>query len=293
MPVLFCFRFDATIITMIGDFEHELRGLCNDLHALTGYTILWKDADHPLRLALPRELVEHRHPYCLAVKEQQPASRRCLAHDLLPASHWSANDPEAIDICTCHAGVCELRAPVFDHALYLGTLFVGAARKPEAHALPGLSRAWQQLPRMTDQDEARMRRTAHLARRALRLMASARSLELFGQTPADPDDPVRTVLMQLHRDARADHRISDLARQVHLSPSRLVHAIKERTGEPFRVLRERAVMRRAARLLIGCDAPISAIAARLGFASPAYFSTAFKRATGRSPAQLRTEHDHA
>lgn len=278
---------------MLGDFEQELRGLCDDLQALTGFKLLWKDADHPLRLALPRDLVEHRHPYCLAVKEAHPRSRRCQVHDLLPASHWSPRDPEAIEIRTCYAGVRELCAPVFEHTFYLGTLFVGVGRAATAQPLQGLGRAWRQLPPLSDRDEERMRRTAHLARRAIRLLAAARSLELFGQTSADPDDPVRVVLLRLHRDARADHRISDLAAQVHLSPSRLVHAIKERTGQPFRVLRERAVIRRAARLLIGSDAPIAAIAARLGFASPAYFSTAFKRVTGQSPSAFREAGDRA
>lgn len=276
---------------MLGDFEQELHGLCADLCALTGFTVLWKDADEPLRLATARHLVEHRNPYCLAVKDAQPRSGRCRAHDLLPASHWSARNPAALEMTTCHAGVREVRAPVFDEQSYLGTLFVGAARTADARPVQDLGRAWRRLVLVGADDEERMRRTAELARRAIRLMAPARDLELIGQPSEDGHDPVRTVLSLLYRHARADYRIAELAERVHLSPSRLVHAIKERTGEPFRVLRERAVMRRASRLLVASDAPITEIASRLGFPSPAYFSTAFKRATGRSPSQLRASSD--
>jgi len=274
---------------MLEDFEQELNGLIDDLRALTGFTVLWKDADATLRRALDRKLVEHRHPYCLAVKEDPGRAAACRRHDLLSADHWAGRAPDAMEAGICHAGVLELRAPVFDQGKYLGTLFIGVGQGRETSPVKELARAWKTLPAAVD--EQAMRETARLARRGIRLLAAARSLEVEHPARGSANDPVREVLLLLYRNARADYRIDDLAQRVHLSSSRLVHAVRERTGEPFRVIRERAVMRRAARLLLSSDASAARIADLLGFASPAYFSTAFKRATGRSPSEFRAAED--
>lgn len=82
--------------------------------------------------------------------------------------------------------------------------------------------------------------------------------------------------------------IAELAGLCHLSARQLIRAFRAETGETIGAFVQRAAMDRAKSLLNDSKKPVSAIAAELGFASAAAFSTAFHRSTGQYPREYRT-----
>jgi AraC family transcriptional regulator of arabinose operon len=83
--------------------------------------------------------------------------------------------------------------------------------------------------------------------------------------------------------------LADVARAVHLSPSRLAHLFREQVGLTPGQFLEQQRMDRARQLLQLTPLPVSAVADQLGFDSPFYFTRRFTRLTGRSPRQYRQE----
>jgi AraC-like DNA-binding protein len=89
----------------------------------------------------------------------------------------------------------------------------------------------------------------------------------------------------LHKHIADKPRIEELAKRVHLSPSRFRHAFKEFTGVSFRRYRVWAAMSHAMRNVVrGKSLTDAAYAA--GFSSSAHFSFAFKQMFGLAPSQL-------
>jgi AraC family transcriptional regulator len=82
--------------------------------------------------------------------------------------------------------------------------------------------------------------------------------------------------------------IAELAELCHLSSRQLIRAFRAETGETIGAFVQRVTMDRAKSLLGDGEKPISMIAADLGFASTAAFSTAFHRSTGQYPRDYRT-----
>jgi AraC-like DNA-binding protein len=80
--------------------------------------------------------------------------------------------------------------------------------------------------------------------------------------------------------------LSDAAARLALSPRTLQRRLRE-SNTTFEELRFRATLNRAEELLlIGSD--VKDVSYTLGFSSPSAFSTAFRRARGRSPEQWRS-----
>lgn len=79
----------------------------------------------------------------------------------------------------------------------------------------------------------------------------------------------------------------ELARQVHLSPSRFHAVFRSATGQGPRDYVLRLRLRRAQELLIASDLAVKEIAARVGIADPFFFSRIFSQKCGMSPSQYR------
>ncbi len=82
--------------------------------------------------------------------------------------------------------------------------------------------------------------------------------------------------------------VAELARAVHLSPSRLAHLFSEETGMTPRGYAERQRLGRAKQLLEVTLLPVNEIARQAGFESQFYFAARFKKLTGRTPTEFRS-----
>jgi AraC-like DNA-binding protein len=81
--------------------------------------------------------------------------------------------------------------------------------------------------------------------------------------------------------------VADLAERLGVDRTRLCKSFKARMQQAPSDYIAALRISEALRLLCGSDLPIAEVARRSGFASPGYFSSAVRRQTGRSPAELR------
>jgi len=81
--------------------------------------------------------------------------------------------------------------------------------------------------------------------------------------------------------------LTELAALAGLSVRHLTRAFAERTGQSVHFYVEQQRLLQAMQLLHNKELAISDISRRLGFRSPAYFATAFKRLVGQAPTDYR------
>jgi ligand-binding sensor domain-containing protein/signal transduction histidine kinase/DNA-binding response OmpR family regulator len=81
--------------------------------------------------------------------------------------------------------------------------------------------------------------------------------------------------------------VTKLSREVAMSRSVLYRKLKALTGNSIQDFVRVVKLRKAARLLLESDQPISEIAFQSGFSNSKHFSTAFKRQFGKTPSEYR------
>ena len=82
-------------------------------------------------------------------------------------------------------------------------------------------------------------------------------------------------------------KVEDLGKEVGLSRVQLYRKVKALTGmTPVEILRETR-LKRAMQLLKTTDKTISEIANEVGFGTPGYFSSCFKKQYGQYPSEVR------
>lgn len=84
--------------------------------------------------------------------------------------------------------------------------------------------------------------------------------------------------------------LQELADLCQLSQRHLMRAFREETGQTVGHYIKQRMMERASNLLRHTDLHITTIAHKVGFSNAAAFSTAFKRAIGKSPREFREMH---
>ena len=90
-------------------------------------------------------------------------------------------------------------------------------------------------------------------------------------------------------DLRGYPSLAELAELAGISQSHLMRGFKASTGWPIHKFIAEERLRAAKQLLAKEELNSKEIAGRLGFRTPAYFATAFRRMTGKTPSEYRRE----
>ena len=131
---------------------------------------------------------------------------------------------------------------------------------------------------------------------ARRLKMRSAALELLlslveaPHAPASPkgrrNPKVDALVARMQSAPEQDYPLEAMAREAALSTVALNEAFKRATGLPPHAFLLDCRLKKGCELLRAGES-VSAVACRLGFSSPRHFATALKRATGRSPRDLR------
>ncbi len=108
-----------------------------------------------------------------------------------------------------------------------------------------------------------------------------------GLVAALRDPRLARAILALHRQPGRDWTVAKLAAECHISRSVFAERFQATIGMPPLRYAIELRMRLASQWLIQDRLPIDAVAQRLGYASQAAFSRAFKRITGRPPGASR------
>ena len=120
----------------------------------------------------------------------------------------------------------------------------------------------------------------------LEMLADNAARNLLTAQPADPI--VTEVMAELNRRFNAPMRLDDLATWAGFSPQHLNRRFRKQLGvTPLQYLTQLR-MQRAVALLADGRLTVQAVAHRVGYDDPYYFSRLFKQHLGQSPAQYRT-----
>lgn len=117
-----------------------------------------------------------------------------------------------------------------------------------------------------------------------------RTSELITSAPQPaPRTVVSNFLHLVDQQMRRHWSVGDYARYLGVSIDRLNSAVQRATGQTPLALIHARLMTEARQMLENSGMHIAEIALSLGFEDPAYFSRFFKRLSGKSPRQYRTE----
>jgi AraC-like DNA-binding protein len=111
-----------------------------------------------------------------------------------------------------------------------------------------------------------------------------------GWTAALRDPAVGAALHAIHRDPARPWTVGSLGVHVGLSRAAFARRFTTLVGQPPLAYLTWWRMTSAARLLVDSDAPLGAVATRVGYASEFAFATAFKRQLGAPPGTYRKRH---
>jgi AraC family transcriptional regulator, melibiose operon regulatory protein len=107
------------------------------------------------------------------------------------------------------------------------------------------------------------------------------------QTIAPPDHQIQEIIVLLHADLRATHRIADLAQQVDISPRQFERRFKDATGYPLRQYLKKIRLEKASELLATTFLSIKEISDQVGLEAVNHFIADFKQVYRVTPVEYR------
>ena len=119
------------------------------------------------------------------------------------------------------------------------------------------------------------------------LLDISHSAEFEDQSQISPE--ILEVMRYVRENLERNFMLDDLASRVGLSVSRFKARFKDEVGVPPADYVSRQKVAKAMDLLKKTGMPVTQIATSLGYSSSQYFSTAFRRYTGKTPSQARRE----
>ena len=99
---------------------------------------------------------------------------------------------------------------------------------------------------------------------------------------------VDLVVAMVKRDPSMPYSVTNIARAARVTPNHFSMLFSKHTEQTFQAFLTEQRIRRACDLLRNLSLDIAEVAHRSGFPDPAYFSRRFKRATGSTPTDWRT-----
>ena len=105
-------------------------------------------------------------------------------------------------------------------------------------------------------------------------------------------DRIAVVLRRMNREFAKDHTLDDFAAMCRMSKFHFLRVFRSVTGISPVEYRNRIRIEHAKELLLESALSVSEIGTAVGYASPSYFSDAFKKAVGMSPGRYRETDGH-
>lgn len=103
------------------------------------------------------------------------------------------------------------------------------------------------------------------------------------------DKRIKRALEMIEKDYSNPRLLSQITKELYLSPSRFKHLFKQETGQTYADHLQKIRMTEARKWLTDLSLSIKQVAAKVGYSYPANFVRAFKRQWGKTPSQYRRE----
>lgn len=245
-------------------FQTAFADIARYVYQACAVRIIWKDADPMQWKIWPKNLSQHRNSLCRALKRSTKRLAICCRADTTPPAFGGPHKR------CCPFGVEEQVVRFQLSGRTIGWCYIGAWHAND--------------PRLSPYPPAKAAAAAELTRRLV-----GGILHLYPRSSGQDNERLAWVCDYIEEHLQANLRASTVAKALGLSSSRFVHWFKDSSGETYSDYIQRRVLTHAAELLRVDSVPITAIAMQLGFPSPSYFSTAFKKYFGSPPSVWRRD----
>jgi len=286
----------------------SLQQLIEDLERIAGLGIAFHNVGGVPRISAGDDgrVLEpsrnHKCNFCETVKSTDAGMAACMACDARDGNKRAGQERRTFK-WRCHAGLEEVLVPVLLEDRHAGTLFGGQARPAKLREAQRrrIEAHWRKLGLNVDKLrtlyaarpvhdgknlDALGRLLAALAERVAQRAATAALTRAY---EAEKDTPVKQALALMAQHVAKPLSLSEIAKRVHLSPSRLSHLFTQREGASFRECLLKLRIERAKELLSGTPLPVAEVAARVGYEDPNFFSRIFSKKTGHAPRAYRRQ----
>ncbi len=196
-------------------------------------------------------------------------------------------------ILRCHAGALEIATPLFSDDRFIGILYAGIFRDPQATTYPEVQKEYSQLKTMSETKLLQL--GDFLNRLCHRIIGNSGHEE--EKSPLLPaikghDERIYQAAAYMRRHSKEKISAKEVAQSVGLSPSRLTHLFSQEMPFPFAEWLQRLRVSEAVRLIEGTGLPFTAIAELCGFADHSRMSLLVRRYLQATPSQLRNQYQH-
>lgn len=240
------------------------------------------------------------NPVCRLIRSTADGARRCEACDR--RQHALAGGKGEPRLYVCHAGFYDIAVPIMIQGEHVATISSGQVL-PKQPSDTGFAQLHHRL-RWLDISESRLRhaydkapwmprkRLAHVSRLleifARHLCDSARRIsELEARLERPQIARARAFVNEQYRDPRL--QLADAAAHAELSVAHFSHVFHKETGMTFTHYVQSRRVEEAKRLLRDSNRSITETSFACGFNSLPHFNRVFRRGTGCSPSQFRSQ----
>lgn len=256
------------------EFE-RISGLTITLHDLSR---VFSDEEGNTLLASRRQ--SHRRcPVCFSSPREM-----CIEHCMNTVNTEVASREDEFFYHNCHMGLTEIVVPLRNNGIHTATLFAGKWKSPGRKKKFSLSKEGKlKYEKLETFKVSSAKNIAEL------LVLLGKGFISETQQISDSLPTTRKAqILQLTR-KRISKKISlkTLSEELHISPSRTCHFVREIFGISFSKLLNRERLQVAKNLLLSTDKPVSEIAAEVGISSEFHFNRLFKKSFGLPPGKYR------
>ncbi len=234
----------------------------------------------------------HKNPFCTFVKTNDDAWKKCVKCQQKVFSRCNKDYLFGM----CHAGVEEYVFYV-DDKTFVSVSGYGIDKQKATERIDRLSLEYlfDKSELLTAYEQGLKHEKENISELKVLVKPLCHMLSLLQITTGDilslesKSKTFDSVLAFVQRNITQDITLRSIADACACSESTVSHLFKEYTNHSVKKHINNLRLKQAEKLLLTTDLPIGNIASLCGFADANYFSTAFKKRFGLSPAKFRTK----
>lgn len=232
----------------------------------------------------------HRNPFCTFVKTNDDAWKKCVKCQQNVFGRCNENYLFGM----CYAGVEEYVFYVDDET-FVSVSGYGIDKEKAKERINCLSNEYHfdKSELLTVYEQGLKHKKENMSELKTLVKPLCHMLSLLQMTIGDilsfqsKNKMFDSILAYVQRNIMQDITLRDISDACACSESTVSHLFKEYTNQPVKKYINELRIKQAEKLLLTTNLPISNIALLCGFADSNYFSTAFKKRFGLSPAKFR------